>query len=44
MNTIEIYFNNLDTETQAELLEAYGVSSSEEMNWDVFPVTIITVE
>lgn len=44
MKTIEIYFSNLDVETQNQLLEAYNISTPQEMNWDVFPVAIITVE
>ena len=35
---IEIYFYELSEEKQEEILEAYGLASAEEMNWDVFPL------
>ena len=44
MKTIEIYFNNLDAETQNEILEAYGVSSPEEMNFEFVPIALLDIE
>ncbi len=40
---IEIMFYDLSEEKQKELLKAMGISSPEEANWDVLPVTTITV-
>lgn len=37
----EIYFRDLSPEAQKELLAYKEVSSPEEMNWDVFPITIV---
>lgn len=37
----EIYFSELDKETQEALLEYFGIRNAEEMNWDVFPIAII---
>lgn len=44
MTTIEIYFADLSQKKQKELLEAAGVNSPEEMNWDAFPLTSIDLE
>lgn len=44
MKTIEIYFSNLDAETQNEILEAYGVSTPEEMNFDFVPIAFVDIE
>lgn len=44
MKRIEIFFHNLDSETQAELLAAAGVKSSDDMNWDVYPVCVVEYE
>jgi hypothetical protein len=41
---IEIFFRNLDKPKQDELLQAAGVSSPEEMNWDAFPVADMEIE
>ena len=38
---VEIYFRNLDKETQEALLELYGISDPREMNWDILPIDII---
>lgn len=35
---VEIFFSDLNAETQIAVLEAAGVESAEEMNWDVFPL------
>lgn len=44
MITIEIYFDDLCQERQKELLEAVGVESPEDMNWDTFPVAFVDLE
>lgn len=41
MNEFEIYAKDLKDDVLAELLEAAGVSSAKEMNWDVLPITTI---
>ncbi len=43
MNTFEIYFNDLSETCQQDLLEKYGIKSPKEMNWDIFPVTVIEI-
>lgn len=40
---IEIYFRDLNEGKQREFLQAAGISSPEEANWDVFPLGIIPV-
>jgi hypothetical protein len=35
---MEVLFSDLSPEIQEWLLEAYGVSSPDEMNWGIFPV------
>ena len=35
----EIYFSDLNEETQKELLELMKIKDPKEMNWDVFPIT-----
>ena len=37
----EIYFHDLKEEVQQQLLEAFGMKSPKERNWDVFPIAII---
>lgn len=44
MNVFEIYFNDLSEACQQDLLEKYGIKSPKEMNWDVFPVTVIEID
>ncbi|MBN2286048.1 MAG: hypothetical protein JXI43_06345 [Tissierellales bacterium] len=44
MTTIEIYFDDLSETKQKELLEAVGVESPDEMNWDTFPVSCVDLE
>jgi hypothetical protein len=36
---LDVYYADLAPHIQEWLLEAYGISSPEERNWDVFPVT-----
>ena len=43
MTIVEIYFDDLTSQTQQELLDAFGVQTPEEMNWDIFPVTTIEI-
>lgn len=40
----EIYFGNLNEETQKALLNAAGIQAPEEANWDIFPIAIIRTE
>lgn len=41
---VDIYFNDLNDEAKATLLEAVGVSDPKEMNWDVDICPIATYE
>ena len=41
---VKIYFDNLDKETQVELLTLFGIESSKEMNWDIVPLTEISFD
>ena len=41
---IEIMFDDLKEDVQKQLLEAYGVQSPKDMNWDVVPVTTLYIE
>ena len=43
MKEVEIYFDDLRKEKQKELLQAFGIKSPEDLNWDVFPVAIVPV-
>ena len=44
METIDIFYQNLDQETQQGLLKLYEVETPEQMNWDVFPIEVIRKE
>jgi hypothetical protein len=44
MDEIRVMFNDLIPKKQQEVLEAYGIMKPEEMNWDVFPLTVIVFE
>lgn len=46
LNTVEIFFNDLNERGQKKLLEAAGVNEPKEMNWDIdmCPVAIYQVE
>ena len=35
MNTFEIYFSDLNDDAQKRLMEAVGITSPSEMNWDI---------
>lgn len=39
-----IFFDDLSAEKQKELLAAAGVDTPEEMNWDMFPVTVAWID
>lgn len=41
---IEIMFCDFKEQMQKELLEAHHVTSPDEMNWDVLPITVLYVE
>jgi len=41
MDKVKIYFSDLSEEKQQELLRLYQAETPEDMNWNVFPVTII---
>ena len=41
---MEIYFTDLTERAQKELLDAMGVETPEEMNWDVFPIAEVETE
>ena len=41
---MEIYFGNLTEEAQKELLNAAGIKTPEDANWDVFPIATIDTE
>jgi len=41
---MEIMFEDLTYEAKARLLEAAGIASPEEMNWDLVPVAIVQLE
>ena len=36
--TVEIYFSDLKENAQAKVLEAAGLSSINETNWDILPL------
>lgn len=40
----EVYFSNLDEETQKELLAFEGIADPKEANWDVFPIFVLEKE
>lgn len=40
----EIYFGDLNEQTQKALLNAAGLQNPEEANWDVFPVATVSTE
>ena len=44
MNGIDIYFEDFTKEAQQAILEAAGITSPREANWDVLPVTYLEFE
>ena len=41
---VEIFFLDLSSEKQNDLLKLYEVKDPKEMNWDVFPISRIVRE
>lgn len=41
MAIFELFASDLTEKAQEELCKKAGVSSVEDMNWDVFPITVI---
>ena len=41
---VEIYFRDLTDEKQREVLEAAGINSPEDANWDAFPLDMLEFE
>ena len=44
MLNFEIFFDDLKPEAQQELLETFGLSSADEMNWETLPIAVIDIE
>lgn len=44
MRTLELYFSDLTAEAKEKYLKVQGVSSADELNWEVNPIAIIEVE
>ena len=46
MDTFEIYFSDLNEDAQKRLLDAVGVESPKEMNWDmdILPIAVYEFE
>lgn len=42
-NDIQIYFSDLNEEAQKEFLEAMGIKTSDEGNYEVLPIAIAPV-
>ena len=40
-DNVEIYFEDLKEDAQNTLLDVYGISKPEDMNWDIQPIAII---
>ena len=38
---LEIYFGDLNEETQEQVLKYFNIHEPEEMNWDVAPIAIL---
>jgi hypothetical protein len=41
---MEIMFDDLNPEAQERLLEEFGLSSPEEMDWDTSPIAIVEMK
>ena len=41
---LEIFFHDLDEETQQKVLSLYNANTPEEMNFDVFPLFVLEAE
>ena len=44
MKTFNIFFNDLKPEVQEDLLKTFGLSSADEMNWELVPVATVDIE
>jgi len=44
MKTLEIYFSDLNEETQKNVLELYDLESEEDGNFEISPLTILECE
>ena len=44
MNTVEIYFSDLNEDAQKRMLEAVGAETASDMNWDMDIIPIATFE
>ena len=44
MKIIEIWFSDLDADKKKEVLDAYGLKSAEDDNFDLSPLAILEVE
>lgn len=42
-NDIEIYFSDLNEEAQSRFLEATGIKTSDEGNYDTFPIAVAPI-
>jgi len=40
----EIFFEDLKEDCQQRILEQFGISSPEKMNWDIFPLATIAID
>lgn len=40
---IEIYFDDLNEDTKKKFLKAMGIETSEEGNYDVFPIAFVPI-
>ena len=43
MKQLEIYFQDLNPETQEAVLDLFGISFPEDANWDSFPIFTLEV-
>ena len=41
MKQLEIYFDDLKSESQQQLLKHYDIKEPKEMNWDTIPIFIL---
>ena len=44
MERFELYFSDLNEETQARLLDFVEAERMEELNWDLFPIVVFDFE
>ena len=44
MKTFNIFFNDLKPEVQEDLIKTFGLSSADEMNWELVPVATVDIE